>query len=102
MEDMLPIVEADIYIQGHDHDRWTRPAKPIMRPYIHSGSGEVRMRERNRLLVRSGSFLKGYEVDSPSYVVDRMFQPLSIGGVEIKIELKRIKDRTVVLIKGEA
>jgi len=82
-------VQADIYIEGHDHDRWTKPGKPRLEPYLDHKSGSLEVRERPTLLVRSGSFLKAYEPGTSSYIADAAKGPCQLGTVEIQLWPKR-------------
>jgi hypothetical protein len=96
------IVIADIYIEGHDHDKWTKPGKPILVPSLNHKTGELEIRERVPLLVRSGSFLKAYEPNARSYIVDTARTPCQLGTVEIQIRLKRSATTISYEIKGVA
>lgn len=96
-------MQADIYIQGHDHDRWCKPGRPNLVPYMHLKSGQLEVRERPTLLARSGSFLRAWEPGTRSYIVDAAKGPCQLGTVEIQLWPSRTKERGFALqIKGVA
>lgn len=101
--DMRRFLAADIYIEGHDHDFWTKPGKPLLVPVLNHKTGELEIKERVPLLARSGSFLKAYEPDTRSYIVDGIRPPCGLGTVEILIYLKRESNGAISYkIKGVA
>jgi hypothetical protein len=82
--------DADIYMMGHFH---SKDAKPIdyIRP-IFPAHGLPRLVHATRLLVVTGSFLKGHVahrrdglVPRGGYVEQSMLNPVSLGGVLVKI-----------------
>lgn len=96
-------MQADIYIEGHDHDRWTKPGKPYLVPFLDNKTNTLHVRERPTLLARSGSFLKAYEPGARSYIVDKALGPCQLGAIEIQIHLKRDKERGFTFdLKGVA
>jgi hypothetical protein len=63
------------------------------------GSSGVRLREKKLLYARTGSFLKGYENNAPSYVAKKLLNPTDMGTVKIELtpKQKRIqKDKKLV------
>lgn len=84
-------MQADIYIEGHDHDRWTKPGKPNLVPSMNCKTGKLEVKERPTMLVRSGSFLKAYEPGTRSYIVDTGRGPCQLGTVEIQLWPRRPK-----------
>ena len=82
-------IEADIYIEGHDHDRWCKPGKPRLIPTLNGKTGSLEVKERPTMLARSGSFLKAYEPGASSYIADAAKGPCQLGAVEIQVRLRR-------------
>lgn len=70
--------------QGHNHQSGAVPAAAL---FAHRFPGTAKpgldLRERKQLLVRTGSFLKGYEQDTPSYVVQALYKPNALGHAEL-------------------
>ena len=100
---MRGFMQADIYIEGHDHDRWCKPGRPNLVPFLNAKSGELEVRERPTLLARSGSFLRAWEPGTRSYVVDALKGPCQLGTVEIQLWPRRRTARGFsVEIKGVA
>lgn len=108
LTDVMADHDADIFFMAHAHTRditlkdtlfFDRTGKPIIR----EGIGAV-----------TGSFLKGYVKDFPSYVEKGMFPPLSIGTVrahinpcddliELSVRIKRKKAQALqnVLVRSK-
>ena len=96
-------MQADIYLEGHDHDRWCKPGRPNLVPHMNLKTGQLEVRERPTLLARSGSFLRAWEPGTRSYVVDAAKGPCQLGTVEIQLWPSRTKERGFALnIKGVA
>jgi len=100
--DLRRFLQADIYIEGHDHESWCKPAKPMLVPCFNNKTGELEIKERRSLLARSGSFLKAYEPNTRSYIVDGARAPCQLGTVEILIQLQRTGDSISVDLRGVA
>jgi hypothetical protein len=90
LERVAKAFDADIYMMGHQH---TKDAKPLdyVRP-IYPSNGAPRLEHATKLLVVTGSFLKGYVVgrrDGPvprgGYVEQKMLNPVALGGVLVKV-----------------
>ena len=93
---------ADIYLMGHYH---TKPAVPV--PWIDfdvDAKGRVRFNSRNRYLVATGGFLKGYEegtknamgLPTGSYIEKAMLAPVTLGGPVIYIRPRERSGRPSV------
>jgi len=84
--------DADIYVLSHTHKRYATRA-PVMRL---TGKGTPRIRERTRIFIRSGAFLKGFaeEVISktqphfPSYAEKAAYRPTDLGWVTLHINCR--------------
>lgn len=62
LEDMMHVVDADLYLAGHDHHfNMSLPST------IHLDN-RMNIKERERMLVRTGSFQKGWMPDHAGYV----------------------------------
>ena len=72
---------ADIVLMGHDHQRGVRMC-PVLD--CEKGPGDHwKIKERNVVIARTGSFLKSYEPGKASYSVDALMNPASIGALKI-------------------
>lgn len=82
VDQMREHAEADIYIMGHDHKRAAVPAQP--RLYLSPcANGEMKIKQRQAYLVRSGSYLASYVPNEKNYNVDAGRGPSSLGHVEL-------------------
>lgn len=77
--------DADIYLMGHDHKRGAVP-KTVL--YV---SRSMEVREKIQWFGRTGSFLRGFVEDTPSYVVQAMYAPTSLGTIDFELEHKRVQ-----------
>jgi hypothetical protein len=88
VQQMAEAVEADIFVQGHDHKRGAMPMSKLR--LIHNyQKGAVEIQARKQLYIRSGSFLKGYEDGQKSYVADKLLNPTDLGVVKVKIKITK-------------
>lgn len=80
--------EADIYVLSHTHKR-----RAFKMPVLTlTNKGVPRVRERTRVFIRSGAFLKGYAEDHPSaerphfpsYAEKAAYRPTDLGWVECR------------------
>lgn len=92
---------ADIYIMGHDHERWARPIDVLI-PF--TASKGVKLRQKRQMLCRSGAFLKGYVDGVASYTVAGLYRPSDLGSIVLKINFHRDQrggeDRIITDIKA--
>ena len=84
VEQMCGIADADIYLMGHDHKKG---AVPLSRLYLQND----RLRQKKILLGRTGSFLRGYVPDQPSYVARGQMKPCDLGVIKIELTPRRNK-----------
>lgn len=92
---------ADIYIMGHDHQRFARPIS-ILDP-SWDGSGQRHLNSKRQLLCRGGSFKKAYVPDTACYEVGRLLRPADLGALLLEINFRRESkngDRVVTDIKA--
>jgi predicted phosphodiesterase len=85
VQQMIEGVEADIYLQGHDHKK---SVGLITRLHL-SQTRDLVLKHKKVLVARTGSFLKGYEDGQSSYVVDAMLSPTDLGVIKIELTPKR-------------
>jgi hypothetical protein len=79
LNEMANNFDADIFLQGHDHNRVIDYKNRL------GLSANGKFVNRRLLLARTGTFLKTYEVNKPSYGVDALYPPSDLGGVKISI-----------------
>lgn len=87
VEKMQNVMDADIYLMGHDHGKGCVPAKPRLR--LTQGGGKLSVKERTPVLGRTGSFLKAYEPGMVNYNVDVCRSPSALGWIEFDLTLIR-------------
>lgn len=86
--------EADIYTAGHTHRRHSFKIPKLTIP----SRGEPIPREKGRVFIRAGAFLKGYDKDEPTtttkhtphYAEEAMYAPTDLGFVECEITFKQV------------
>lgn len=94
VDQMRDHAEADAYVMGHDHKRGVFPANPRL-SLERTRNKELRLKQRQSWLIRSGSFLKSYEDGHRSYNVDAARGPSSLGHVELELKLNGQHELTV-------
>lgn len=85
--------DADIYVLSHTHRRhgYKTPQLGLQQ------RGEPRVTERTKVLIRTGSLLKGYGDDEPradkphfpSYAEERAYRPTDLGWVKTEINMRK-------------
>ncbi len=91
LEHTIKMFYADVYLIGHHHKMAASKIPWI--DYSVGPSGKIVDMSRNRYLVATGSFLKGYEVGSRDpmgfpaggYVERKMLPPVALGGPLVMI-----------------
>ena len=78
---------ADIYIFGHDHQRWAKPTDVLVP--TSNNKGVVSIKQKRQFLSRSGSFKKAYTPGTSSYEVGRLLKPADLGALQYKISFHR-------------
>lgn len=83
--------DVDIVILGHNHQ------KNVVQT-VHLGlppRGELRIKERDRVFIRAGCFVRGYTPGCTTYAERNLMKPTAIGHVRLDIEMKKpyAKDR---------
>lgn len=89
VQHMADNAEADIYLSGHDHKKWVAMKNRLV--LTDGGSGRLNLRHKKIMMVRTGSFLKGYEPGAESYVARAGMSPTDLGVVKIELTPKRDK-----------
>lgn len=99
VQQMAECAEADIYLMGHDHKKSVGMSSKLK---LTDGRTGTHLRERKLVYARTGSFLKGYEENQPSYVCKALLNPCDLGTVKIELTPKQKNhlnsDKTVVEI----
>lgn len=82
---------AHIYCMGHDHRLGGIPATSLYatRDSGSTGDGALVIKQRKQVLVRTGSFLRGYVVGAESYIVGKLLRPSELGITKIEVRLRR-------------
>jgi len=97
--DMIRVVEADIYVQGHNHKAgalhgderpYPKRARDTEHKVISTNHGFT---AKAPLLCRSGSFLKTYVDNVPNYGVARGYPAAHLGALEVTVEFRRTPGR---------
>lgn len=99
LKEIFPV--ADVYIEGHNHERGAVPVS-VLRP-TH-GRGGMRIKQLRQYLCRSGAFMRGYVPGQSSYVVQGLYRPSDLGSIQLVIRFHRDKrngeDRIVTDIQA--
>ena len=87
VEDLKRIFPAaDIYVMGHDHQRFAVPSSIIL-PLFKNG--KIYLKQKRQYSCRSGSFLKAYTENKSEYVVGRLLKPSDLGAIKLEIRFHR-------------
>ncbi len=78
---MAEWADADIVLQGHDHKRGALPLNPIL-TLSRNNNGQLHVKERQRWVGRTGSYLKAYVDGEANYNVDSGRGPCSLGHIQ--------------------
>ena len=88
---------ADIYVAGHDHQRYAKPDSVL----IPSTDGKTK--QKRQFLCRAGSFKKAYVPGASGYEIGRLLKPSDLGGLMMTIAFHRDKvdgDRIITDIEA--
>jgi hypothetical protein len=88
VQQMAECALADIYLMGHDHKKSIGMSSRLM---LTDGRSGINVKEKKVLYARTGSFLKGYEPDKPSYVAKALLNPTDLGTVKIELTPKAVQ-----------
>ena len=81
---------ADIYCMGHDHQRWA-DCISVLIPTISGGNG-WKIKQKEQLLCRSGSFKKSYEPGVAGFEARKLLKPANLGALKVIIRLNRVRN----------
>jgi len=85
---MAEIADADIYLMGHNHKKQVGMKTRLC---LNGSGGKIGLSHRKIVLACTGSFLRGYVPDAPSYVARAALPPTDMGTVKIELTPKRDK-----------
>jgi hypothetical protein len=88
LKTLFPV--ADLYVMGHDHRRVADP-ESILIPMEYGG--EWRIKQKEQLFGRSGSFKKSYEPGKAGYEASRLLRPSNLGALKVMINLSRVRNK---------
>jgi hypothetical protein len=88
MREVFP--NMDMYILGHDHRRLAVPVSCLTITDTH---GAMAVKQKRQWLIRSGSYLKGYDPGKANYVCKALMPPSDLGSVTAEITLCRDQRR---------
>lgn len=98
MREVFP--NMDMYILGHDHRRLAVPVSCL--GVSECGTEDkLLVRERRQWLIRSGSYLKGYDPGKANYVNRRLLPPSDLGSITAEIAVSRVRNGTHDHIKTD-
>jgi hypothetical protein len=86
VQHMMQICEADLYLQGHDHSKIVGMRNRL---YLQPTKLGVRLKSKKVIFARTGSFLKGYDDGTASYVAKGLMAPSDLGTISVKITPQR-------------
>ncbi len=91
---------ADIFVQGHNHDRGAWP-NTILLPY-QKADGTVQLKQKRQMIIRSGSFQKSYEPEEASFAVSKLMRPADLGAIRVEISFHQDKKdkRYIIDVEG--
>lgn len=77
---------ADIYCMGHDHQRWADPISSLVP--VNNVTG-WKIKQKEQLLCRSGSFKKSYEPGHAGYEAQKLLKPANLGALKVFVNFRR-------------
>lgn len=83
---MSDIADAQILLMGHTHKKGIAMKTRLS---LSDYRGDLKVTHQKILMCRTGSFLKGWEPNAPSYVAKACMTPTDLGLCYIKLILKR-------------
>lgn len=90
---------ADVYCMGHDHQR-VADCISVLVPMCNN-KGQVKIKQKEQLLCRSGSFKKSYEPGKAGYEAQKLLKPANLGALKVMINFNRIRKDDTDLIYPE-
>lgn len=87
-EDMLSYFrDADIVVMGHDHKAGAMQVPAL--ECRQGRGGHYKIQEVQRIIGRSGSYLRSYVPQVPSYAVDALMRPSTLGFLRVELTARR-------------
>lgn len=83
VEKLEKVCDADIFLMGDNHARGVMPTGERLR--LCDRGGVLTVKAKPTWIGRTGSFLRAYVEDEPSYVVDAALPPANLGHIEFHI-----------------
>ena len=86
---------ASVYAMGHNHQAGAVPASALFAHALqgNTAKGGLDIREKKQLLIRTGSYLKAYEQNTPSYAVRALYKPATLGHAEVQVRVLRLRSQ---------
>ena len=81
-------IDADLFLMGHDHQKIVGERERLKLSYSQR-SGKLKLAYRKVVSARTGSFLRGYLPDKPSYVAARALPSSTLGTIKIELTPRR-------------
>lgn len=98
VEDLKRIFPAaDIYVMGHDHQRFAVPSSIILPLFKNK---RTYLKQKRQYSCRSGSFLKAYTENKSEYVTGRLLKPSDLGAIKLEIRFHRDDDMLITDISA--
>jgi len=82
---MAETADADIYLMGDNHQKGVLHKEKLR---LTSGK-QLNLSHRKQVFARTGSYLKGYEPNTISYIVDALLPPSDLGSIKIELTPRR-------------
>jgi hypothetical protein len=79
--------DADIVVMGHDHQAGAMRISSLQCDMGRGGCWKIK--DCERIIGRSGSYLASYERGKPSYAVDAIMRPSTLGCLRVVVNLRR-------------
>lgn len=82
--------DANVVLMGHNHK-----AGAITLPSLnfdHGMGGKWRIKAFDRIIARTGSYLKSYEAGTKNYAHDALYRPSTLGGIELLVTVARTQE----------
>ena len=96
LKNIFPV--ADIYCMGHDHQRVVDSISVLVPVRTNT---DWKVKQKEQLLCRSGSFKKSYEPGKAGYEANRLLKPANIGALKVIINFQRVRTNNSDLMHVE-
>ena len=82
VEDLMRVIDANIYVMGHDHKKWIVDSSKL---YITNTINGVHVKQRDIILGRTGSYQLGYIPGKSSYPAQLAMPPSKRGSIYVSV-----------------